>query len=88
MSQWADFYRTRDPERYLRYARARYAPFLAIVQAAIRPGDTVIELGCGMGTVTPMTEAEARRKLFGPKVDAELARVFLNEVALDMTRPH
>jgi hypothetical protein len=36
----------------------------------------------------PMTEAEARRKLFGPKVDLELMRAFLNEVALDMTRPH
>lgn len=52
MSRWADFYRTRDADRYLRYARTRYAPFLAIVQAAIRPGDTVIELGCGMGTIT------------------------------------
>lgn len=36
----------------------------------------------------PMTEAEARRKLFGLKVDEELARVFLSEVSLDMTRPH
>jgi hypothetical protein len=35
-----------------------------------------------------MTEAEARRKLFGPHVDADIQRVFLSEVALDMTRPH
>lgn len=49
---WVDFYRGRDPERYLRYARQRYAPFLAIIEAMVRPGDRVIELGCGMGTIT------------------------------------
>lgn len=52
MNSWPDFYRGRDPDRYLRYARARYAPFLAIVQALVAPGDTVIELGCGMGTIS------------------------------------
>lgn len=36
----------------------------------------------------PMTEADARRKLYGPKVDDELRTVFLKEVQLEMTRPH
>lgn len=36
----------------------------------------------------PMTEADARRTLYGPKVDDELRTVFLKEVSLDMTRPH
>lgn len=52
MSAWYNFYRTRDPERYLRYARTRYASFLAIIQAFVRPGDRVLEAGCGMGTIS------------------------------------
>lgn len=52
VSAWAAFYKTRDPERYLRYAQNRYAPFLSIVQAHVRPGDMVLEAGCGMGTIT------------------------------------
>ena len=35
-----------------------------------------------------VTEADARRRLYGPKVDTELRKAFLNEVSLDMTRPH
>ncbi len=37
---------------------------------------------------TEVTEADARRRLYGPKVDTELRKAFLNEVILDMTRPH
>ena len=36
----------------------------------------------------PVTEEDARRRLYGPKVDDELRNVFLKEVSLDMTRPH
>ena len=36
----------------------------------------------------PMTEADARRKLYSPKIEDELRTVFLKEVTLDMTRPH
>lgn len=35
-----------------------------------------------------MNEAEARRRLYSPKIDDELRTVFLKEVPLDMTRPH
>lgn len=36
----------------------------------------------------PMTEEDARRKLYSPRIDDELRTVFLKEVQLDMTRPH
>jgi trans-aconitate methyltransferase len=62
---WADFYRTRDPERYLQYAKRRYEPFLAIIRAFIRPGDVVLEAGCGMGTITrALIEGGAPAKQF------------------------
>ena len=49
---WFDFYKHRDPARYLAYARRRYEPFLAIIQAYMQPNDILLEAGCGMGTIT------------------------------------
>lgn len=49
---WYDFYKDRDPERYLRYAQRRYEPFIAVIQAFIKPGSLVMEVGCGMGTIS------------------------------------
>jgi hypothetical protein len=45
-------------------------------------------LGTVPGFHSPMTEPEARRKLCGPNVIDDVRKVFLQEVALDMTRPH
>lgn len=49
---WYDFYKDRDPARYLRYAKKRYAPFIDIIANEIVEGDRVLEAGCGMATIT------------------------------------
>lgn len=52
-SAWHDFYKSRCPTRYLRYAERRYDTFISLVQAhIICQNDRVLEAGCGIGTIT------------------------------------
>lgn len=52
MSPWATFYEGRASMSYLRYARDRYRPFIDAITSRIKYGDTVLELGAGVGTIT------------------------------------
>lgn len=52
MSPWAKFYTGRDNASYLAYAKERYRPFISAVASHILPGDFVLELGAGVGTIT------------------------------------
>lgn len=52
MTAWSDFYAARLGPRYLRHVKIKYEPFIDLVARAIRKTDTVLEVGCGMGTVT------------------------------------
>lgn len=49
---WYGFYQDRDPQRYLNYAVRRYEPFINLIDWEIDRGDRVLEIGCGMGTIT------------------------------------
>lgn len=51
-SAWASFYEGREGEGYLAYAKERYKPFIGAINQRILPGDMVLEIGCGTGTIT------------------------------------
>lgn len=52
MSLWSKFYEGRMGERYQRYVKVRYEPFLRLIENSIRPGDAIVEVGCGIGSIT------------------------------------
>lgn len=53
MCEWTKFYEGRLlDENYLRYVQLRYRPFLSEICDSMKPGDRVIEVGCGMATIT------------------------------------
>jgi trans-aconitate methyltransferase len=52
-SAWAEFYKGRLLSKgYQDYARERYRPFLESIVSHIKEGDRVIEVGCGLATIT------------------------------------
>jgi predicted RNA methylase len=51
-SEWLDFYKHRDPDRYYNYAIKRYSPFICAIAKATWGGAIVLEVGSGMGTIT------------------------------------
>lgn len=56
MSPWATFYEGRATASYLDYAERRYKPFIDAILARVTPGDVVLELGAGVGTITAALE--------------------------------
>lgn len=49
---WVEFYRDRLNIGYVEHVKRRYADHLNAIYANIKPGDSVHEIGCGLGTVT------------------------------------
>lgn len=45
---------TWDPGQYLRYADERGRPFIDLVSRITSPAETVVDLGCGPGQLTPV----------------------------------
>jgi SAM-dependent methyltransferase len=55
VTPWVDFYRGRFLSRdYLHYANGRYAPFLDAIRRYMKQGDRVVEVGCGLATITKL----------------------------------
>lgn len=53
MCAWLDFYKGRLLDAgYLEYAAKRYAPYLDAIRSRILSGDRVVEIGCGLATMT------------------------------------
>lgn len=52
---WTEFYKDRLLSvGYSQYAAKRYAPFLEAIISRIKPGDRVVEVGCGIATMTAL----------------------------------
>jgi len=51
--KWEEFYKGRllDPG-YQQYVRERYKPFLGAIIERAKLGDRIVEVGCGLGTIT------------------------------------
>ena len=50
---WVTFYEGRVfNSDYLNYAEKRYLPFINKIRELIKPGDRVVEVGCGIATIT------------------------------------
>jgi SAM-dependent methyltransferase len=55
---WTEFYRGRLlSESYRGYCAERYAPFLDTIRGYMKTGDRIIEVGCGLGTMTALLAA-------------------------------
>jgi SAM-dependent methyltransferase len=64
MSKWSDYYKNRNTFTYLGYFTKRYATFLQKIENHIAPKDQVLELGCGMGTVSAILRGRKRFSFF------------------------
>lgn len=63
---WTEFYKGRLLSRgYREYCKSRYAPFLDTILSRIKPGDRVIEVGCGLGTMTALLAENDNRPFCG-----------------------
>lgn len=49
---WRDFYRGREGDDYRHYLHKQYRPFFDAIVGEVKPGDILLEVGCGLGTVT------------------------------------
>lgn len=56
---WPEFYAGRNCKEYRQYVSAQYRPFVETIMAELRPLDTVLEVGCGFGTVTRVLHGAA-----------------------------
>lgn len=55
MPEWAEFYKGRLlSDGYRQYAAQRYAPFLDCIRQNLKRGDRVVEVGCGLATMTAL----------------------------------
>lgn len=53
MSPWTDFYDSRIASpQYLNYCAIKYRPFIEEVSKRVKNGDRVVEIGCGLATIT------------------------------------
>src|ERR1041384_5640190 len=63
---WTEFYKDRLlSEGYRRYAADRYAPFLNEIRSHLKSGDRVVEVGCGLGTMTALLAENDNRPTVG-----------------------
>jgi SAM-dependent methyltransferase len=52
-TSWPEFYKGRLlDDGYLQYARQRYAPYIAAIADSMKSGDRIVEVGCGLATMT------------------------------------
>lgn len=63
MTPWVNFYHGRLlSETYLEYVSHKYAPFIATIRSYIKPGDRVVEVGCGLATITKLLVREKDKR--------------------------
>jgi len=61
---WDEFYKGRLlSEGYRNYVTKRYAPFIGEIMTNMKAGDRVIEIGCGLATITSILAENAGRLL-------------------------
>lgn len=64
-SKWQEFYATRfSCPAYRAYVQFKYATFLGLVEAAIEPGDVVLEVGTGTGVITSILQERRRMSIY------------------------
>ena len=56
MSNWLNFYKDKQNDRYLEYINTKYSPFLSLLQKEIKKASTkkIMEIGCGLGSITKL----------------------------------
>lgn len=64
VSAWRDFYRGREGDDYLEYVKKRYRPFIDAIDTHLEYDDTVVEQGCGTGTITKILMDWNRRQSY------------------------
>jgi SAM-dependent methyltransferase len=65
-ASWTDFYKGRLLDQgYRDYAYDRYLPFIKTICSHIKNGDRVIEIGCGLATITSLLYEKAFHKWCG-----------------------
>lgn len=72
---WSKFYASRVcNEGYISYARSRYAEHLHTIDRTIRPGDHVLEVGFGLGTITKILARDEQMPVLfrGYELDPEM----------------
>jgi len=52
MNAWTEFYQDRLNSEYYAHISRKYGRFISEVKKAIRPGDVVVEFGCGIGNIS------------------------------------
>lgn len=52
LSRWADFYRDRVNQSYFEHIQRKYEPFINAIADEVLPAMKVVELGCGIGSIT------------------------------------
>lgn len=66
MCAWTDFYEGRLLDSgYKEYVAERYGPFIQDIVSQMKSGDRVIEVGCGLGTITKILTEYAGRPFVG-----------------------
>ena len=56
---WSTFYEGRVfSERYLTYAAKKYDPFIGAIRSRRKVGDKVVEVGCGIATITKIVSSD------------------------------
>lgn len=68
MSKWSRFYEGRVGHGYTEYAAGRYDPFIDVIARQLHPGDRVLELGCGIATITRILASRRRYDQLEPLV--------------------
>lgn len=77
-SKWAQMYASRVGDSYPAYVAQQYRPFLDIITQVTQPNDTVIEAGCGIGTITKIISRETHSADY-KAFDKDMAQVMLTE---------
>jgi len=52
MNEWATFYKDRLNESYYKHINKRYSPFIKEIKRNLSKDLTVVELGCGIGSIS------------------------------------
>lgn len=62
MRSWVTFYKERVfSDDYLVYAHERYYPFIDAIVRRMKDGDRIIEVGCGIATITKLLSSKKHK---------------------------
>lgn len=88
MNDWYNFYKHKQSNEYLEYIQTRYNPFISLLNSEIKHCKSIMEIGCGIGSITKLLNFSGDRFILDRnKSILEFADIKAYKILQDITNP-